>query len=143
MDSSGRQASVPASIECNWAPQFSSRRHPSQYAQENKSRLLRIYEASDNRGNVIELFMKDARDAPRYSNQVDLVMRYCGDIDLCSLENANLKEINEPIALLDDRKEDLYGAAGDDGLYRQQQGPLSPRQLYRELQKPVSRQIQP
>jgi hypothetical protein len=81
--------------------------------------------------------MRDSRDAERYSNQADQVVTFCEPASLDGLEHGTNNELNQPVALLDDRKEDLYASRGENSLCRHQRGPLSPRQLFQELQKPV------
>ncbi|KAI1847956.1 hypothetical protein JX266_006069 [Neoarthrinium moseri] len=136
MELSGQLNPSTASVECAWNPGFFKRCKPSTYQRENEHHVRELYESTDRNGNLIRIFMKDSREAERYSNQADLVVNFCENVTLARLESGSDPEILRPNTLMDDRKQDLYGEVGEVGLCRRARGPFGPYGLYLELQKP-------
>lgn len=138
MDRPNEPNNALASIKCNWSPNFRKRNIP-RYQHENRSYIQDLFEQTGQSGDIVRLFMDDTRDAEPYSHQTDLVTQFFRDADLATLQSGSTRSPSEPIALLDDRKPDLYGDIDEDGgLCRKQYGPLSPQQLFSHLSKPVS-----
>ena len=135
-------------IPCEWNPIFATRREELDYSIENKphiearAELRREVETEDNvetraeldeEESVVRAFMRDPDESDVCLPKVDRVEAFCFGADLDSLR-AEKKRGNEPlVAWLDERT-----FAEGEGRTRAYRGPLTARDLYRELKKPVS-----
>jgi hypothetical protein len=131
-------------IPCEWNPEFASRRYLD-YSTENKPYIewraqLGVEDNVETRAepgeeeSVIRAFMRGPDESDVCLPQADKVENFCYGANLESLR-AEKGKVSEPLPLvawLDERS--FEGGIGRSRTYR---GPLTARDLYEELKKPV------
>lgn len=131
MEATRRTDSLPSLTSCGWDEVFATRRPDLDYNLENKP-YIGVRELDE---NVVRTFMQHPDESNVCSPQVDLVEAYCIGASLEALE-ADAGEASEPlVGFLDEREFDEGRGPGRQRPYR---GPLTARNLYKELKKPVS-----
>jgi len=111
-----------------WNPIFATRRENIQYAVENEP----LIESRGLEDDVVRGFMKGVDESDACLPRADKVEQYCFGASLGMLQ-AEKGDVGGPIALLDERS-----SAGGKERTRQYLGPLTARELYEELKRPVS-----
>ena len=111
-----------------WNPIFATHRENIQYAVENEP-LIESWGLED---DIVRGFMKDVDESDACLPRADKVEQYCFGASLEALQ-AEKGDVGGPIALLDERS----SACGEEQA-RRYRGPLTARQLYEELKRPVS-----
>jgi hypothetical protein len=116
-------------ISCEWNPEFATRRDLD-YSAENEPYIE--WRAQFGEENVIRAFMLGPDESDVCLPQADKVEAFCFGANLESLR-AGKEKVSEPlVAWLDERS-----FAGGIGYSRTYRGPLTARNLYKELKKPV------
>jgi hypothetical protein len=112
-----------------WNPVFATRRTNLQYGVENGTCI-------ENRGlledDVVRGFMKDFEESDACLPRADKVEQYCFGASLEALQEGK-GNFGGPIAWLDERS-----CVGGKEQVRRYRGPLTARQLYEQLKRPVS-----
>jgi hypothetical protein len=127
------------STKGGWSSQFGIRKRPQNYEEENKSYIQDIHRHHSTEDDIVDLFMQEPSNTVLNSHRNDLVAQFFRNTNLSDLESDSNDACSHPDSLLDDRKPHGFGNIDEDeGLCRMQKGPLSPRQLFSELRKPVS-----
>ena len=112
-----------------WNPIFATRRTNILFGVENETCI-------ENRGlqedDVVRGFMKDGDESDACLPRADKVEQYCFGASLGALQ-AEKGDVGGPIAWLDERS-----CAGEKEQVRKYRGPLTARQLYEQLKRPVS-----
>ena len=112
-----------------WNPIFATRRTNLQKGVENETCI-------ENRGlledDVVRGFMKDGDESAACLPRADKVEQYCFGASLEALQ-AEKGDVGGPIAWLDERS-----CANGKEQVRKYRGPLTARQLYEQLRRPVS-----
>jgi hypothetical protein len=118
-------------IRCEWNPEF-ARRRDLNYCIENKPYIEARAELGVEDENVVRAFMRGPDESDVCVPQADKVEEFCFGANLKSLRSEKEK-ISEPsVAWLDERS-----FARGEGCSRAYRGPLTARNLYKELKKPV------
>ncbi|KAF2964998.1 hypothetical protein GQX73_g8566 [Xylaria multiplex] len=123
-------------VPWSWEVDFGRRKPARTYLLENEAYFRYKYELSGRRDSFIRTVMKDSRGSQRFFCRGDRIESFCGNLSIEALLNVSTGLATQPIALLDDRKADLVDMIKETGICRAQKGPLSPKQLYIELNKP-------
>lgn len=129
-------------MQCEWNPKFATRRDLD-YSIENKPHIEARAElvAEDNaetpaesgeEESVVRAFMRGPDESDVCLPQADKVEAFCYGANLTSLREKAEKASEPLVAWLDERS----FAAGK-GRRRTYRGPLTARNLYKELKKPV------
>jgi hypothetical protein len=127
------QASSPflGLIPREWNPEFATRRDLD-YSIENKPYIEARAELGIEEENVVRAFMRGTDESHVCVPQADKVEEFCFGANLESLREEKGK-VSEPfVAWLDERS--FEGGKGRSRTYR---GPLTARDLYKELKRPV------
>jgi hypothetical protein len=117
-------------MPCEWNPEFATRRDLD-YNIENKPYVEARAELGV-KGSVVRVFMRGPGESDVCLPQADKVEAFCFGANLESLRAETGKASEPLVAWLDERS----FAAGK-GRSRTYRGPLTARNLYRELKKPV------
>ena len=118
-------------IACEWNPEFATRRDLD-YSIENKPDIEARVELGVEDENVVRAFMRGHDESDVCLPQADKVEAFCFGANLESLR-AEKGKVSEPlVAWLDERS-----FAGGKCRSRTYRGPLTARNLYKELKKPV------
>jgi hypothetical protein len=118
-------------IPCEWNPEFATRRDLN-YCIENKPYIEARAELGIEDESVVLAFMRGPDESDVCLPQVDKVKAFCFGANLEFLREEKGK-VSEPlVAWLDERS-----FAGGEECSRTYRGPLTARDLYRELKKPV------
>jgi hypothetical protein len=118
-------------IPYEWNPEFATRRDLD-YSIENKPYIEARAELGVEDESVVRAFMRGPDESDVCLPQADKVQAFCFGANLESLR-AEKGEVSEPlVAWLDERS-----FAGGEGCSRTYRGPLTARDLYKELKKPV------
>jgi len=134
-------------VPCEWEAEFATRRNivheventPHVVAATELQKQVDDEEPSPEPGTpdpIVRLFMMDPDDWDICVPHVDRLEEYCSTARLETLLNEKGPANEAPVALLDER-----GFLGGQMCSRAQRAPLTQRQLYLELLKPVSRRI--
>ena len=116
-------------IRCEWNPDFATRRDLDRSVENNP--YIETIAGLGVEENVVRIFMGGSNDAVCLP-QADKVEAYCFGANLESLQ-AEVGEVSEPlVALVDERS-----YAEGEGHSRTCRKPLTARNLYTELKKPV------
>lgn len=116
-------------IPCEWNPEFATRRDLD-YRIENKPHIETRAELGVEEESVVRAFMRGPDDSHVCLPQADKIEAFCFG---ANLESLRTEKVSEPlVAWLDERS-----FAGEQGCSRTYRGPLTSRDLYRELKKPV------
>jgi hypothetical protein len=120
-------------IPCEWDPEFATRRDLD-YSIENKPYIEARAELGIEDESIVRAFMCGPDESDACVPQVDKVEAFCCGASLESLRAEKEKgKASEPlVAWLDERS-----FAGGEGNSRTYRGPLTARDLYKELKKPV------
>jgi hypothetical protein len=113
-----------------WDPILATRRDNLDYASENMPLIEGL--DLDLKDGSIECFMKSSNESDTCFARVEKVREYCFSASLEAL-TAGKGNIGGPVAWLDERS-----SAGNMERVRAYRGPLTARQLYQKLKRPVS-----
>jgi hypothetical protein len=117
-------------IPCEWNPEFATRRDLD-YSIENKPYIEARAELGVEDERVVRALMRGPDESDVCVPRADKVEAFCFGANLESLRAENGK-VSEPlVAWLDERS---FAGEGCSRTYR---GPLTARDLYKELKKPV------
>jgi hypothetical protein len=118
-------------IPYEWNPEFETRRDLD-YSIENKPYIEARAELGVEDENIARAFMRGPDESDVCLPQADKVEAFCFGANLEFLR-AEKRKVSEPLnAWLDERS-----FAGGKGCSRTYRGPLTARDLYKELKKPV------
>jgi len=116
-------------IRCEWNPEFSTRRKLDYSVENSYIETQAKFEVEE---SVVRFFMRGPDGSDVCLPQADKVEAYCFGANLESLQ-AEVGEVSEPlVALVDERS-----YAEGEGHSRTCRKPLTARNLYTELKKPV------
>jgi hypothetical protein len=115
-------------IPREWKPEFATRR-ALDYSVENKPYIEEQAELGIEDESVVRVFMRGPDESDVCLPQADKVEAFCFG---ASLESLQAETGKARVALLDERS-----FAGEKGCSRTYRGPLTARDLYVELKKPV------
>jgi hypothetical protein len=118
-------------IPCEWNPEF-ARRRDLNYSTENKPYVETRAELGVEDESVIRAFMRGPDDSDACLPQADKVEAFCFGANLESLR-AEKRKVDEPLVAWLDERNFARGKACS----RTYRGPLTSRDLYTELKKPV------
>lgn len=108
---------------------FATRRTNIQYGVENETCIETRGLPKD---DIVRGFMKDGDESDACLPRADKVEQYCFGASLEALQ-AEKADVGGPVAWLDERS-----CAGGKEQARRYRGPLTARQLYEQLKRPVS-----
>jgi hypothetical protein len=114
-----------------WNPEFATRRDLD-YSIENKPYIEARAELGVEDESVVRAFMRGPDGSDDCLHQVDMIEAFCFGANLESLRAEKRKVSELPNTWLDERS-----FAGGGGRSRTYRGPLTARDLYKELKKPV------
>jgi hypothetical protein len=129
-------------MPCEWNPKFTTRRKLD-YSIENKPYIearaeIGVEDNVETRAepgeeeSVVRAFMRGPDESDVCLPQADKVEAFCFGANLESLQAEAEKVSEPPVAWLDERS-----FATGEGRSRTYRGPLTARDLYKELKKPV------
>jgi len=123
---------ISTSISFEWPEEFKSRREIVDNDAENRPLIEALAGGSavEEEETAVRAFMQGPDEPDNCLPQADKVQLFCSQANLNSLKS---NEKGDLVALLDDRSFE----EGNEGP-RDHRGPLTARDLYHELRKPVS-----
>jgi hypothetical protein len=135
---------VQAPSPCEWNPEFTTRRDLPYSIIENGIHIevraqLGVEDNAETRAepgeeeNVVRAFMRDPHESDICLPYAEKVEAFCFGASLKSLQEEEKEVSGHPVAWLDERKFALEGKERS----RSYRRPLTSRDLYKELRKPV------